>query len=161
MQTINLELFKFDELSDDAKEKARDWWRSTAFDFAWNDESRESIEAFVSHFGARLVSFGVAPYESPDYSAEYFNSHFRGMKLRDFKRDFMPTGYCLDCTLWETFYDNFKLSGDAKAAFDLALWEGFKEWRDDMEHQLSDEYIDDVLTINEYSFLDDGTRWSK
>ena len=156
MRTETIAIYKFEELpTEAAKEKARDWWRA-ASDFAWSSESEQSITAFCDHFGVRLTTWRVGPYETPDYAAEYFNSHFRGLKLRDFKRDHMPTGYCLDCDLWMTFYDEFKRTGSAKKAFDAALWAGFIGWRNDMQSQLEDEYIDEHLTINEYEFTADG-----
>jgi len=155
MRTKTIEVYKFDELAETAKEKARDWYRSTA-DFHWADECKDSIDAFCDHFGVRLTTWNVQPYSSPDYSAEYFNSHFRGMKLKDFSRDHMPTGYCLDCDLWMTFYDQFKATGCAKKAFDEALWKGFLGWRNEMESQLENDYIDEHMTINEYEFTADG-----
>jgi hypothetical protein len=155
MRTETIEVYHFAELSDNAKEKAREWYRVNA-DFSWSDESKESINAFCDHFGIRLTQWNVSPYSSPDYSAEYFNSHFRGLKLKDFNRDHMPTGYFLDCTLWMTFFDQFKATGCAKKAFDSALWAGFIGWRDDMESQLQDDYIDENLIINEYEFTENG-----
>ena len=84
MRTLQLNIYKFDELpTDEAKEKARNWWKS-AGEFHWSDESIESINAFCGHFGVKLTTWCVAPYETPDYHADYFNSHFRGCKLRDF-----------------------------------------------------------------------------
>jgi hypothetical protein len=155
MRTDIIEIYKFDELSDTAKEKARDWYRLNS-EFHWSYESKESITAFCDHFGISLKSWEVSPYLSPSYSVELLNSHFRGLKLKDFTRDHMPTGYFLDCTLWMTFFDQFKATGCAKKAFDAALWAGFIGWRDDMESQLSDEYIDEHMIINEYEFTEDG-----
>jgi len=78
------------------------------------------------------------------------------VKLKSIDRDSMPTGYCLDCALWFTFFDEFKRTGSAKKAFDDAIYAGFKAWRDDMEYQLSDESIDESMTINEYEFYENG-----
>jgi hypothetical protein len=158
MRTETIEVFKYDELSDAAKETARAWWREN-MDYFWLDESLDSINTFCNHFGVRLTTWSICAYQKPDYSAEYFNSHFRGMKLKDFKRDHMPTGYCLDCDLWMTFYDQFKATGSAKKAFDDALWQGFNAWHNDMESQLSDEFIDEHLIINEYEFTEDGKNF--
>lgn len=36
-ETIIREIFTFDELSDEAKEKARDWWREGGLDYEWWD----------------------------------------------------------------------------------------------------------------------------
>lgn len=158
METVQIDVFTFDELSEEAKEKAREWWRADC-GFAWSDESRGSIEAFCDHFDVRLKNWEVCPYSSPIYSTDAENRHFRGLRLSQVDRDAMPTGYCLDATLWITFHDQFKKTGDAKGAFDAALWEAFKAWRDDMEWQLSDECVDELLTINEYQFEESGKFW--
>jgi len=150
------EMFQFSELSDRAKERARDWWR-TVSDYDGNDEL-DSISKFCDEFGVKLTEYSVAPWSSPDYKTNADNSHFRGRKLREFDRDAMPTGYYIDCDLYQTFYDEFKLTGDAKWAFDKALYEGFIAWRNDMESQTEDEYIDDCLIANEYEFDSEGNR---
>ena len=155
MRTETIAIYSFDELSDKAKDKARSKYRENC-EFFWCDEAKDSINAFCEHFGVKLTQWNVGPYSTPDYSAEYFNSHFRGLKLKDFQRDHMPTGYCLDCDLWMTFYDEFKATGSAKKAFDKALWVGFIGWRNEMESQLEDDYIDEHLMINEYEFTEDG-----
>ena len=156
MRTETITIYKFDELPDEAaREAARQWWRGIS-DYSWMEESRESIDAFCSEFGVQLTDWSVGAFAPLDYTTNATNEHFRGRKLREFKRDHMPTGYCLDCSLWVTFYDEFKRTGDAKGAFDAALWEGFKDWRNDLEWQLSDEYIDEYLTANEYEFDEDG-----
>lgn len=156
MRTEQVTIYKFEELpTGAAKERARDWWRGLGETF-WADESLESIQAFCEHFGVTLKTWEVSAYSSPYFSTNAENQHFRGLKLRDFRPDHSPTGYCLDWDLWSTFFHEFKRTGDAKAAFDAALWEGFKSWRNDLEHQCSDEYIDEHLTINEYEFTEDG-----
>ena len=158
MRTETVNLYTFQELpTESAKERARERGRQwMAEDPAWRDESRQSIKAFCEHFGVTLRDWSIGAYAPIDYSTDANNGHFRGIKLRDIDRDAMPTGYCLDCTLWQTMHDEFKRTGDAKAAFDAALYAGFKDWRDDLESQLEDEYIDDFLTANEYEFDEDG-----
>lgn len=158
MRTIEQTIYTFEELNDEAKERARDWWRSGG-ELFWCEESKESIQAFCDHFGVALKNWSIAPFAPLDYDVQYFNSHFRGMKLRDFKRDNMPTGYCLDCSLWLTFYDEFKRTSSARKAFDAAIEQGFKDWRADMESQLEDDYIDEHLIANGYEFTEDGERY--
>jgi len=159
MRIKQTEVFTFSELSDSAKEKARDWWREVSAGVcSWSAESLDSIEKFCDEFGVTLTDYSVCPWSSPDYETDADNSHFRGRKLRAFSRDALPTGYCLDCTLYQTFFDEFKRTGDAKHAFDSALHAGFIAWRDDMGSQNEDEYIDDCLIANEYEFDSDGGR---
>ena len=154
-RTIKKTVYKFDELSDSAKERAREWYRSTD-DGCWNEDYKASINAFVDHFGAALVDWNIGPWSPLEYKVDFDNSNFRGMKLRDFNADYMPTGFCADCALWGTFHAEFKRTGDAKHAFEEAVHAGFKAWRDDWEYQLSDEVVDEAITANDYEFYENG-----
>jgi hypothetical protein len=157
MRTIETTIFTFDELNDKAKERAREWYRD-GLDFSWADESMGSIEAFCKHFGARLTNWSIGAFEPYSFDVDAPASLFRGLKLRDIDRDAMPTGYCLDCSLWFTFYDTFKLTGCASKAFEAAIDQAFKDWRSDMEWQLSDEAIDENILCNRYEFTETGKR---
>ena len=157
MRTIETTIYTFDELSDKAKERAREKARFLIDEnMTWSTESRQSIEAFCDHFGVTLNNWSVGAFCPISYSTNAENHHFRGVKLSQFKRDHMPTGYCLDCDLWMTFFDKFKDTGSAKGAFDAAIDAGFKGWRNDLEFQLEDENVDEFLRINEYEFTEEG-----
>lgn len=154
MKTIELNIYEFSELSDKVKQKVLDRFRYQSERF-WCDESMESIDAFCKRFNVELKEWRI---DSCDYSFSHNakNENFRGLKLRQFDRDYMPTGYCLDCDLWMTFYDEFKRTGSALKAFDDALHAGFIAWRDDLAWQESDEYITEHIDANGYLFFDDG-----
>jgi hypothetical protein len=157
METITLKVFSFEELDEEAKEKAINLYR-VKMDYSWLDESRESIEAFCKRFRARLNNWQVDAFNySFDISVD--QSNFRGLKLRDFSRDHMPTGYCLDCDLWQTFFKVFQKTGSAKLAFDAALHAGFAAWRDDLAYQESEEFLTDGIILNDYRFFPDGTEY--
>jgi len=155
MRVATIPVFKFDELTPIAKEIARGWWRD-GWDYPWNEESRGSIETFCKHFGVTLKDWQVGPYWPFSYSTDAGNANFRGLKLRDVEKEAMPTDFCLDNSLWYAFYDEFKRSGDAKGAFNVALDAGFRAWSDDMEDQLSDEAVDENITCNDIEFTKDG-----
>ena len=157
MRTIETKVYTFTELSDEAKEKAREWARGLDL-YGWSDESLDSIKSFCRHFGINLVDWSIGPWSPIDYRTDADNSSFRGVKLSSIKRDNMPTGYCLDCDLWTTFYDEFKRTGAALCAFNSALDAGFKAWRDDWESAYADEQVDDMLTANDYEFTEEGER---
>ena len=153
MRVIEETIYHFDELSDEAKETARDSFRD--MEPFWTKESIQSIEAFCEAFGVSLLDYSVDIYRS-FYRTDASNANFRGKRLAQFNREYMPTGYCLDNELWMTFYDVFKTTGDAKYAFNGALYVGFKSWREDMEYQTTDEYIDDFILANGYEFYENG-----
>ena len=155
MKTATINLYQFNELSDDAKERAREWWRDS-LDYPWWKESEGSFKAFCDHFGVKIKDYSIGAYEPCYLDTDAENAHFRGIRLAAFTRDAMPTGYCLDCALWQTFYDEFKRTGSALKAFNEAIEAAVKEVRDDMEYQYSDESTDEMLTINEYEFTEDG-----
>lgn len=151
-ETINI--YSFDDLDEYAKEKARDWFRSVS-DYPWHDDCRASIETFCKYFGVKLTDWSVDAW-TYNFRTDAENNNFRGHKLREFTRDHMPTGYCLDYPLWSTFYDSFKRTGDAKEAFDDALRAGFKDWCSDIEYYYSDEAINETLESDGYEFYEDG-----
>jgi len=157
MKTATVTIYKFEELSDDAKERARQWWRDT-MDYGWHDESLDSVKTFCAFFNVKLTYWQVGAFMPYEYKTDATNENFRGLKLKDFDRDNMPTGYCLDCDLWQTFYDEFKKTSDAKHAFDMALDAAFKTWRNDIEYQYSDEATDESIIMNEYEFFENGKR---
>ena len=153
MRVVEETIYHFDELSDEAKETARDSFRDT--EPFWSNEAKQSIETFCDAFNVSLLDFCVDIYRS-FYRTNASNANFRGKKLSQFNREYMPTGYCWDNELWMTFYDVFKTTGDAKYAFNEALDAGFRAWRKDMEYQTTDEYIDDFIIGDGYGFYENG-----
>lgn len=62
-RTIETKVYHFDQLSDEAKEKARDWWRQAeAEDPAWANERRESLEAFCKEFPIEVKGWEYDAY---------------------------------------------------------------------------------------------------
>jgi len=49
MRTVETQVFQYDELSEAAKAKAREWWRDGDF-FPWHHENRQSLESFCDAF---------------------------------------------------------------------------------------------------------------
>jgi hypothetical protein len=154
METITLNVFTFDELTGKARERALDWARQ-GFDYPWFDESVDSIKAFVEHFGARASDWSLGDgrgYIKTDITQD----HMRGLKLKDFSPDHMPTGYCMDASLWGTFHAEWKKTGDPMYAFEQALEAAVHDVAADVEYQSSDEALSELLEINEYRFTEDG-----
>lgn len=157
MRTIEKTVFAFDELSDYAKENAREWYREGA-EFPWCEEYKASINAFIDHFGATLKDWNIGPWSPLEYRVEFDNSNFRGVKLSQFTGEETPTGFCADCDVWGTFHKAFKGTGDAKLAFESAVRAGFEAWRTDWEFSLSDDAVDENIRANEYEFYENGER---
>ena len=155
MKTINV--YSLSELSDWAKETAISNYRSKGFEYHWQDESRDSLNAFCNLFGVKVTGYSIGTWGNSYIKTDAENSHFRGWNKA--KVNAIPeflTGYCLDCAFIEEFKKEFEKTGDALYSFSEAIDAGIKEWVNDLEYQESDEFIADFLTANEYDFLEDG-----
>jgi hypothetical protein len=155
MRTIELEVLTFEELSESAKDNARDWFRE-GNDYFWWKDSLKSIEEFCSEFGVKIKDYQVGTWRPSYMETTASNDHFRGRKLSEFTQDHNPTGYCLDITLWNTFLDEWKSSGSALKAFNKAIDDAVSEIVRDMEYQDSNESIDEMLIVNQYEFYPNG-----
>lgn len=155
MREVTTKVYKFSELSDDAKEKAREWFRD-GMEYFWMDDSSESLKAFCDAFGVNIKDYSIGMYGNSYIETDAKNSNFRGLKLKNVNRDSMPTGYCLDCALWNSFYDEFKRTGDALYAFNEAIDAAKNEIVSDIEYQYTEECVDENIIGNEYEFTEDG-----
>jgi hypothetical protein len=158
MQVIETTVFTFEELEDRAKENARDWWRGVE-EFPWFDEYKDSITAFCGKFGIQVKNYCLSADYRASIDTDSMPSHFRGIKLKDIDREEMLTGFCADCALMYSFYDTFKQTGNAYHAFETALDSLLVALRKDIESTYEDEYIDEMLIANEFTFTESGRRF--
>ena len=158
MQTVEMTIYKYSELDDYAQGKAKEWFSSGGY--TWIDEGIESIRTFCEHYGVKLEDYSLSPYSYSYIKTNVENHHFRGIKFKQVEKekDLTPTGYCLDCDLFSTMYQSMKDNGgNALEAFLDAIEAGKKGIICDMEHQDSEEYISEMMEINDYQFLEDGS----
>jgi len=154
MEVVELQIFQFHELDDQAKRNARDWYRTNS-EYPWFDEAKQSLNAFCDHFNVTLRDWNLGDVTGyVKTNAE--QSHFRGIKLSKQDRDAMPTGLWLDCELFAHFYDEFKRTGDAKGAFDDALHNFVRAVSRDVEYYYSDESADENMETNMWTFTAEG-----
>lgn len=160
MREVTITLYQFDELSEEAKAKAIEHYRNTNCDCAWLRESLASINAFCDHFGVELTHYSIHAQSPLEFDTNATNAAFRGVKFDPTLADYMPTGYTLDCDLWQTYTAAFKATGSAFEAFRAGLAAGFKAWQADLAHQDSDEYITEALDAQGREFYEDGREYT-
>lgn len=180
-RTITTDVYHFEQLSDEAKEKARDWWRELeASDPAWENERRESLEAFLTRMplGLRDWSYDAWSYDlgriefkaDPEYAAltgyrlaaHIWNTHRdllycakqyrKGEATRNSKTLLVPT----DCGLTGYYMDEVLLDPIRKF---LANPTETKTWRDILEDCLNawgQACVDDVASLMEDENVDDA-----
>ncbi len=140
MEVVELQIFQFSELDEQAKQNAREWFRST-LDFPWFGEYKDCLKAFCDHFRVSLRDWSLG--DNQGYvKTDAEQRHFRGIKLSEQDRDAMPTGLWIDAELFAHFYDEFKRTGDAKGAFDDALHNFVMAVARDVDYYHSVESID-------------------
>jgi hypothetical protein len=155
MKTINT--YSFSELSDKAKDKALEDYRSHGFEYAWQDENMDSLKSFCDLFGVKITDYQIGTWGYSYIKTDAENSNFRGINKAKVKAipEFL-TGYCLDCDFIETFKREFERTHDAFHAFNDAIDSGLRAWIADLEDQESDDYIIESIEANEYQFLENG-----
>jgi hypothetical protein len=68
MKTITVKVYSYDELSDEAKEKAREWYRS-GNDYPWYSECQESLKGFENALPIKIKDWSYGE----DLNRSYIN----------------------------------------------------------------------------------------
>ena len=171
MKTKTITLYEFNELSDTAKEKAREWYRGGALDYDWWD----SIYDDAKRIGIKITAFDLdrnrhatgellASAEETAHKIEkehgdscetyktakqYLADRDKLVESaeRDENGEFVDE-YSLDCAL-----------DDLDAEFLNSLLEDYSViLQKEYEYLLSDESVDENILANGYTFTEDGKR---
>ena len=156
MKIIETKVYTFDELSDSAKEKAREWYRNNCLDYEWWDLIyNEATSLFL-----KLTTFGL----DRDRHAEgvFTNGALECANA-------IESQHGESCETFKTakaflaarggIVDAAKLD-DCDTEFLASLLEDYaiilqKEY----EYLLSDEAVDESIVANEYTFTESGKRF--
>jgi hypothetical protein len=187
MREETRKLFKFLELSEEARKKALNQYEP--FDYPWSRENEKSLDAFCDAFGVkvsewdanrgdiswsftggpwtersgiRLYNWLMYHYFDTLYPMEYLN----GKRERTWRR--IPancgcffTGYCFDDILMDPIMEFLEKPTERKD------WEGLVNdclyawifaFREEIEYTWTDESKEENIIANEYEFLENGTR---
>lgn len=155
MRTIETTVFAFDELPERAKERAVEKMREITEYHSFTD-CKNSLNAFCDEFSVKVTDYCLSNDYRAGVSTDATAKHFRGVKLSSFDREAMPTGFCFDCELRYTFYDEFKRTGDAKQAFETAIEVFVSAVSKDIDYSFSDEAIIESIRANDYEFTEMG-----
>ena len=160
MKTHTITTYTFDELSEDAQEKACNWWRENCIEWDWMDENLDSVKAYLALFNAEIKDYSLGLWGHSYIDSTLCQEGVRGIKPRDIPQDGCPlTGYCLDDDGLMAFHAYIKGNhscGDVLNAAREGLDAMVGAIVQDMEYQESDEYIAEMLEANEYEFTETG-----
>lgn len=171
MKTLTYNVYKFSELSDKAKQRAKDCF-AEMHGYNWSDDALESLKSLAGHFGGKLADWSVdwfnctyssakfdMPETEPDAVAaklamlgEYDPITLRG------RGSCVLTGFCAD----EDAIDGFRLAY-ARGERDLStlMQSAFQTWlkaaQADCEAQYTDEVFAETAEANGWEYEEDGT----
>lgn len=159
-RTISFQVFKFEELSDTAKEKAREWWC---------DLERQDPAWYEEHFASMNAAIKELPSREYDDNEDAFNkeaiSIFKDLIAK--AEGCKLTGYSADIFAAEAFKsfiddiaENEYYSFENASCHITLLYE--KKWEEEISSRLEDnEYVDENITTNDYEFLEDGSFYKR
>ena len=209
---IETVVYSIDELSDEARESARCWYRRHGLFDEWYDFVYEDFETFCGILGITLATtpgrlYGGGTRDKPQIFHSGFSSqgdgasyegrwsHATGARkaIREHapkdgelhriadvlldvqRRNFYQLAatvrhrgrycdeYCMtieverDSPTWQPMTDDAE-NTVIEALRDLARWL-YRQLRSEYQHQTSDEAVDEIVSINEWTFQADGTRF--
>lgn len=164
MQTLTYNIYTFNELSDTAKEKARDWYKQ-GNEYNCLSEYLEEIARDLLK-DAKIEIDDIKVYYSLSYSqgdgavieingtwksynvtvkqsGHYYHYNSKNIELENIKteKDASEKIYCEFNDLYVPICQKL-----AKIGYDY------------IDYENSNEHVDENILINEYTFLQDGTR---
>jgi hypothetical protein len=131
-RTIGFQVYKFEELSLEAQENARDWWRNAeSQDPFWRREHFESMSEAVKNFKSRGACDSL---------------------IEDSKHCIF-TGYCADFLL----ADHIEQQGVERVSVNSIRDFYYEAWNKELEDRLCDhDYIAEQIISNKYEFTASG-----
>ena len=175
METITIKTYSFDELSEEAKEKALLNYACDTSYF-WGGDAINSIETLAEKFNSKLSGYSIDWLEkyrsSWDFDVPYYMDDLTEDELKDiidslgkYDKDTLKgygecllTGYCAD----EDAIDGlrkayFNGERDINELLMSAMDSLYDACNSDYEYQLSEEGYSEHCGINNYQFLEDGS----
>jgi hypothetical protein len=177
-KTVRYKLYTFKELSDAAKDKARDWYREGALDYDWwefiyqdaesvglkitgfdLDRRRsatghltlsvsESIKAILANHGKDCETYKIAL----EYQASLNEARVRARLEAATSEDGDDCEECIDDTVEA-------VEEDLKDDYEKELLEEYSLMlQRECDYLLSDEAVDESITCNDYTFTKNGER---
>ncbi len=175
MKTIEIKVYKYEELEPEAKEKAFNHYLEH-FDYPWQHENQDSLDAFVRHFD---ILFRDYAYDgSVKFTMDEQVKDLQGVRLwkylknnnldKIFKGNYPTlittpcpfTGFHMDDALLEPMLSFLKCP-DKNTTFEELVSDCFHSYtttcQEDIDGMCTEEYFAEDVETNDYPFLEDGT----
>jgi hypothetical protein len=158
-RVIETPVYAFDDLDEDAKQAARNWYREGALDYDWWDSTYEDAETI----GLRIKSFEL---DRGRHATGCFTKYIgevidlilanHGDQCETFKTAMQYKG---ELEIAEKNEREHREIDEIEAEFLKSLLEDYSIMlQHEFEYLLSDEAVDDMIRANEYTFTETGRR---
>jgi len=184
MRVIKVNVYKFDELSKDVKEKVLEDFRNDEILYVWDKENQKTLETFKKHFdfvdietweygfGNSFINFSIADDDISEMDGYKFYKYLKNNGYLTIKELYKEgykklddncclTGYCVDIDILEPILKLMKKPSIYKntTAFEIirkCLNNWLKCCKDDLEYSYTDEAIEELIVSNDYEFTKEG-----
>lgn len=157
MLTVEIQVFEFSELSEKAKEKAlNDFCSQDSYPFY--SDAQASLQSFCDLFYIKIkdYNYGDCCRYNNWIKTDACNDSFRGLKIRQFNFDQMPTGYFMDSVLLEKFKQEWIATSSALLAFREALRTFITTINKEVEDYFSAKSLEEMSKANNWTYLPNG-----
>lgn len=171
MRTIEVKVYKFDELSDSAKQKARKWYRDAGLDYDWWDSTYEDAE----QIGLKIKSFdlgrgqdieGIFDIPAAHVAQRIVENHGDQCDTYKTAQKFITDAQEVEKKFRDAdgeVTDEDALN-DAQDALDAVFLKALLKdyWvmlQKEYDYLYTDESVDKNIQANEYEFTEDGKRF--
>lgn len=165
-------VYQYHELSDSAKERARDWYIGAGLDWDWYDfifEDAKTIGLKLTGFDLDRNRHATGDFISNPEAVAAAIKENHGAPCETYKTacDYLETISALDKEYERRDEDGFEADWEnwdekkkeADAEFLRSLLEDYSIMlQKEYEHLYSEEYIAEVMEANEYEFNEQGKR---
>lgn len=166
MKTIKTTVYTFDELSEEAKENARDWYREGALNYDWWDgiyDGAKMVGLKIDHFDCYRRDIGISFTESAEHTAREIK--LRGERCSGFMLadQFLTDVMAIEPKAAE---DGDPIEPDETEEYNELCKEFLKELGQEylflldkeIDWLLSDTCVDEMLRSLPYTFTENGNR---
>jgi hypothetical protein len=168
MRTAQINYYNFSELSNRAKDTARDWWRHSGLDFDWWNQTYED----AAQVGLKITGFdtgrsceidGNFTGTPKETAAKIIADHGEDTGTAAEARHYLKTLGEFLATAEKDEYGElatYALEADREDIDKEFLRSLLEEYlvmlRAELEYQYSEECVDELLGANGYEFTEDG-----
>lgn len=173
MRDAVIKIYEYSELSDKAKEVARQA-DAEANGFVFSEEYIESLKKLALHFNGKLGRYGIdwfngshsyASFDMPEMEKEEIEKLLG--ELGSFNPETLKgNGSCVltGCGSDEDAIDGFRIAfHGGETDLEKLMQAAFKTWlkagQSECEAHYSDEGFGETADANDYEFLEDGSRY--